>query len=528
MKSELRYIKTRSRGLTFLILFSLIFVISCDKGFKELNKDPTQTSELIPDYLFTEAQLSAIGLDYKGEGYRNANQVMAGWMQQYANCVIVSGGGDKYFEENGFTDFSAAYPGPINDIETLIRSLSDNPTVNVNKLSIARIWRVWIFHRLTDLFGDVPYFDAAKGPPESLFTPEYDEQSVIYMDMLKELDEAANALEPSQPTFGNSDLIYGGDTDKWKKFAYSMMLRLGMRLTEVDIASAQKWVQKAIAGGVIMNNDELAFVQYINGSQVGSRNPVAFQLLAGNYSNQQDPYNREGGKMAHKIINHLQVTKDPRIHKVAVVMVEQPTGVYVADTTASLQKGLVSGECTAIPTDFVTYSEPNPNTILKYESPMLVLTNCDTYLNLAEASLRGWYSGSVEDAYYNAVKAGMEQWALWGDYGRISEEEIDGYIEDNPFKTGGTFDEKLEQIQTQRWVSFLFTDEWEIFANWRRTGYPTLTPINFPGNLTGGTIPRRFIVPYSEEELNGANFLEARERQGGNNSYTARVWWDKP
>src|SRR5680860_574592 len=125
MKSELNYIKAKIGASIYFVFVPLVFLISCDEGFTELNKDPTQTSELIPDYLFTEAQLSAIGLDYKGEGYRNANQVMAGWMQQYANCVIVSGGGDKYFEENGFTDFSAAYPGPINDIETLIRSLSD-------------------------------------------------------------------------------------------------------------------------------------------------------------------------------------------------------------------------------------------------------------------------------------------------------------------------------------------------------------------------------------------------------------------
>jgi hypothetical protein len=35
-------------------------------------------------------------------------------------------------------------------------------------------------------------------------------------------------------------------------------------------------------------------------------------------------------------------------------------------------------------------------------------------------------------------------------------------------------------------------------------------------------------VPYDEERLNGPNFLEARARQGNNNSYTARVWWDVP
>lgn len=502
----------------------MIIPLSCDKGFEEMNKDPNKTSILIPNYLFTEAQLTAIGLDYGGVGYRNANQVMSGWMQQYANCIVVSGGGDKYVEVNGGEDFSSAYSSPVNNIETLIRVLSKPE--DVNKLSIARIWRVWIYHRITDLFGDIPYSEAVQGSIKQLYTPKYDTQSSIYMDMLKELDEAANALDPSQPTFDKCDLIYGGNISQWKKFAYSMMLRLGMRLTKVDNATAKIWVEKAITGGVIVNNDDVAFVQYIESSQASTRNPVAFQLLNGNYINQQDPYNREGGKMAFKIINHLQVTKDPRLNILAVVMVEKPTGGYVADTTASLQKGLLNGVHSTVPDDFVTYSEPNPNTVLKYESPMLVLTNCDVNLTLAEAALRGWYSGSAKTAYEDAVRGGMKQWALWGNYGIIPDDRIDRYLAYNPFKEGGTFDEKLEQIQTQRWVSDIFTNEWEIFAAWRRTGYPVLIPVNYPGNLTGGTIPRRFVVPYNEEELNGPNFLDARSRQGENNTYTARVWWD--
>lgn len=506
------------------IIVIMVIPLSCDDGFEEMNKDPNKTTEVIPEYLFTRAQLSSIGLASQGN---SAEFIISGWMQQQANSIIVIGAGDKYIGYEGGSDyFSGAYPGPVNEIETLIRVLS-NPD-DINKLSITRIWRVWLYQRMTDLFGDIPYSEAAKGPVEKLYTPKYDKQSFIYMDMLNELEEAVDAFDPSQPTFDESDLIYGGNIDKWKKFAYSMMLRLGMRLTKVDNAAAKTWVQKGIAGGVILNDDDVAFVQYLDGSQISSRNPKATQLRIADYDNQQDPYNSWGGKLAYKIINHLQVTKDPRLNILSVVMVLQPTGEYFADTTAALQKGLLSGAHSTVPDDFVTYSEPNPNIILKYDSPILVLTNYDMNLNLAEAALRGWYSGSAETAYSNAVKAAMKQWALWGKYGVIPDDRIAAYLAYNPFKSGGSFDEKLEQIQTQRWVSGIFTDQFEIFANWRRTGYPKLVPINYPGNFTGGTIPRRFIVPRGEELVNGPNFLEARARQGGNNSYTARVWWDKP
>ena len=179
-------------------------------------------------------------------------------MQQYANCIVVSGGGDKYTEVNGGNNFTSAYSGPVNNVETLIRGLS-NPE-DVNKLSIARIWRVWIYHRITDMFGDAPYSEATQGSTNQLYTPKYDTQQSIYMDMLKELEEAAKMLDPTKPTFDNCDLIYSGNTGKWKKFAYSMMLRLGMRLTKVDIETAEIWVKKAIAGGVILNQEDIAFV----------------------------------------------------------------------------------------------------------------------------------------------------------------------------------------------------------------------------------------------------------------------------
>ena len=48
---------------------------------------------------------------------------------------------------------------------------------------------------------------------------------------------------------------------KWKKFAYSLLLRAGMRLSKVDAAKAQSTVQAAFAGGVILANADNAYMQ---------------------------------------------------------------------------------------------------------------------------------------------------------------------------------------------------------------------------------------------------------------------------
>ena len=86
----------------------------------------------------------------------------------------------------------------------------------------------------------------------------------------------------------------------------------------------------------------------------------------------------------------------------------------------------------------------------------------------------------------------------------------------------------MEQISTQYYIA-TFCDEYETFANWRRTGYPELKAINvgYPNCVTGGTIPRRFTYPMSEAQNNSKHYQEALSGlQPAKDEMTSRVWWD--
>lgn len=177
--------------------------------------------------------------------------------------------------------------------------------------------------------------------------------------MFKELSEAADSLDPAKPTFGNADLFYNGDVAKWKKFSYTLMLRLGMRLTKADPALAQTWVEKAIAGGVMTSFGDITKISYANVS--GGMNPkIQNTYLNDNYLNPQDADNVEGGKYAATFIDKLKSTNDPRLPVISVVWAK-PAGAtaYVADTTPAIQKGMISGSLNTKPADFDTYSEPS-------------------------------------------------------------------------------------------------------------------------------------------------------------------------
>ncbi len=491
---------------------------ACDKGFEQMNINPDASSTITPAYVFTKAQLDALNNSY----YSTGVLASGGSIQHFATYKDVPAIGDKYYFQQGtypYDFFQNGYPNAVNEISEVIRAVSTDAN-QVNLLSAARIWRVYVMHRITDLYGDIPYSDAAKGYTQNLFAPKYDAQQAIYADMLNELDQSVQAFDATKTTFGTADLMYSGNIDRWKKFANSLMLRLAMRMTKADAASAQTWAKKAIAGGVITQDSDLAKINYLSSGQDINKNPYALSMRNSDYSPGNGNDNIEGGKLARTFIDALKNSADPRLNVIAVVW-----NGSTADTTTALQRGMPNGLLVK-PADFKTYSEPNPVTVLKLDAPVLVMTAAETNLLLAEAAVRGWYSGDAASAYNAGVRSAMANWAqINATAGSISTAKVNAYLTKNPFPTSGTTDAKLAQIGSQLWIT-LFPDEQEAFASWRRTGYPALTPVNVTGNITGGVIPRRLLYPPTEESVNNAQFSAAVARQGAN-LLTTRIWWDK-
>jgi hypothetical protein len=204
---------------------------------------------------------------------------------------------------------------------------------------------------------------------------------------------------------------------------------------------------------------------------------------------------------------------------------------------------MVSGSINTKPTDFDTYSEPSLLYIDR-GSPIITMEPSEAYLLLAEAALRGWNVGTTaEAAYNNGVRSAMARWALWPNVaphsGVISTAAVDAYLALNPYLTGGTFAQQLEQISTQKWVSMLGND-YEVFSNWRRTKYPVFNyanwtnssgiKVSYPGNVTAGKMFRRFSLPIAERNVNPDNYYEAIARQNFSEETVdllqGRMWWD--
>ena len=491
------------KKIIYLFIFTWL-VTSCDKGFEDMNVNPTTASSIDVKYKFPTAVLYASGQRY--ETWR-ANLIYCSTMMQHLANVQSFWNGDKYTYSSGYAEafWTAQYPQTIKAIEDMKTQLEEAENTASAEYAMVRILRVFAFHRMTDLYGDIPYSEAGKAYIDGNMRPAYDLQEDIYADMLKELEESAALLGTGVSELGTADILFGGDESKWKKWAYSLMLRLGLRMIKVDPTAAQEWATKAIEGGVMESNDDIAYVQHEEG------NGIVQNANGETFTADDSP------RMSKTFIDFLQ--GDPRMRIYAAL----PGG----NDDITVQKGLPNGLDTATLADYEggndlsTYSEPNRNLITGEDAPMFFQTYAEVEFMLAECAVRWGLAGGDAASHYNAgVTAAMQYLELYAPEAAIGNDEITDYLAANPYDaTNG-----LEQINTQYWAA-TFLNEYEAYANWRRTGFPTLTPVNYVGNVTNGTIPRRLTYLTSESLTNGENYAAAVASQGPD-LLTTRVWWD--
>ena len=84
---------------------------------------------------------------------------------------------------------------------------------------------------------------------------------------------------------------------------------------------------------------------------------------------------------------------------------------------------------------------------------------------------------------------------------------------------------QLRKKKSWRYWVTTFMNGYESYANWRRCGYPKLTPTHYAGNESNGQIPRRLPYAIDEYTINKANVEQAVQQQGADNLNT-RIWWD--
>jgi SusD/RagB-like outer membrane lipoprotein len=528
------------KSIIYGALLATLFQAGCTKDFDEINTNPREVTadKMDPNYLLSSAQW-----EFSNTGY---SQLLfeSMWPQVLASTFDYYGNGDKYTPstntinyQNNLWDEEYRTGSLVVEMQNLTK---DNPQYS-NLYNIGTLMKVMIMQRITDVYGDVPYSEAFQAKT-GLVQPKYDTQQEIYTSMLSEVEKAIGALDATKP-LATADLFYKGNIAQWKKLGYSLMLKLAMRLVKVDAATAKTWAEKAATGGTFTAISDNVFVKGDNATGFGNGTTASLRTAS------DFLYVR----WSKTFIDYLKSSTDPRISAIAEVsqpgLIANGNQDLPGNNSSGIQVGLPNGvDLNGGATDVTkrgdypgasgtgndaaplgNYSRPRVSVYLDRSGVNFIFTYAETELLLAEAKVRGWNVGATSAAvhYANGITAAMKSIEQFNASGAISDAAVSIYVSTHPLPVTTT-DASLKAINEQYWVAtgttFNFIETW---TNWRRSGYPVLTPVVYANNFSGGTIPRRIPYHASEPSQNPVNYQAAVGKITGGDKFNSRVWWDK-
>lgn len=490
------YMKAAKKLVLVMLLTGLF--MSCD-NFGSINTDPNNPSQVRTELLLTNAQRSISD---------KVGAVMGAiWVQYITETQYTEA--QEYREVNA--DFNGWYTGPLQDLQTIIDLNSNAETAgdvlsggsNANQIAVARILRAYFYQMITDRWGMIPYSEALQGR-ENL-QPAYDLQVDIYTDIIAELKAAAEQVDLGSAAV-TGDIIFEGDMQKWINFANSLRARAALRLSETTGATltlAQNEFADAISDGVITED-----VLYPYLTSADNENPwyTRFRTRT-DYAISETMADLMIGISDERILVYANPAPDFS-NGDSEVTFNEIVGMPFAANAGDIPNSGISFPGAAI-------GAGGPSVGIQ-DAPLPIITVAEMELAQAEAIERGWLTtGVAADHYYAGIEASWNQWGVYGDG-----TDYTAYIGQPDVVYDPTNWEEL--IGEQKWIA-LFPNGYEAWSEWRRLGYPILTPNPF-GVLN--QIPLRFTYPTSEATNNTENYNAAVSEQGPDEPLTP-VWWDQ-
>src|SRR5688572_27193990 len=219
-------------------------ITSCKTDFLDINQNPNSPPDASVQELLPSAQAAI------AHALGNNFQIYTGiWAQHWTQSPASSQ--YKVFEQysppaDRFDDaWKALYADALQDLKAIEGKAALGGLSNYS--AIAKILQAYTFQLLTDNFGDVPFSEALQGE-SNVLSPRYDTQHDIYhgiMDLAKSgiaLIDENSAAHPEE-----DDLLFHGDMHMWHKFGNTLLLRIYMRLSEVDATEAQDGIAELVA-----------------------------------------------------------------------------------------------------------------------------------------------------------------------------------------------------------------------------------------------------------------------------------------
>jgi len=441
--------------ITISLACLTLFGWGCD-DYLDINEDPNVLSE-IPDakVVLPAAQIGLanqlMGWDFGfGGGFWGQY-----WTQAYSASQF------KFLCEYQETSFSNAYTeltaGVLNDLERMKTVSADSE--NKGTYFVAEALSIFSWQIMTDVWGDVPYFEALKGNEGNVY-PKFDKGSEIYTDLLTRVN-ALIATDLSGSTLDkNYDFVYAGDLNAWKAFANSLKLKLMMRLSETSTFDNAAVVSFIEASNFIASSAKISGTVWSDG-QEGKRHPMReFQEGgAGNLST---------NVIASKnFLDYLNDNNDPRLETLFAKTGSAHKGAFVGDFDSN-----EDSDGDGVKDDAEDYSQP----VFAADMDLMIMSAWEINFFIAEAYARAGNNAKAKEFYDTAVEASLAQ------HGGLDNDIITtGYAT----WVDGTIEDGIKQIAMQKWVANSNYQHIEAFLEHNRTKYPATNLVDIRKDRAG-------------------------------------------
>lgn len=498
-----------------LVLPLLLLIQSCDKGFQNLNMDPTGTTKAYPYQFMANALINSVSLNM------NRNRTFNNELMQ---VTVAIGDGDgkvfRYDFRRSWSDYLwNGHYSQLSNYKDMYSTALTELSFNRSYQGISLILQSWSYSILTDTYGDIPYFKSNLGRDSLLLEPPFDRQQDIYTDIFKQLDSANNLLKSNEAIESAHDPVYKGDVAKWRKLGNSMFLRLLLRVAhkpEMQAYAVAK-IKEILATNaanypVFTSNADAAILRWTGeGAYVSPFMATRVQDF-------------KSTAIAEFFIDFLRDTNDPRLNipDYGTSGVNRWGVAPVSGNYIGVPSGYAAGSEDFSKMSYFNAADQNQgvNSLQQEANTGLIMNFAELEFIKAEAALRGWIDGSTSDYFHsgaeNSITFWIPNWSV-----PIAEHLAASDVQWNP---QWSFEKQLEAIHKQKYYALFLVDMQQWFE-YRRTGYPKLPKGD--GLKNNGEMPTRMAYPVYVQSSNATNYNIAVSRQGAD-AINTKVWWQKP
>ncbi len=484
----------------YFLIVSLMVCAGCSKNFLDINTNPNSATNTTPELVLPNALKVTAGYELVGYTW------LCGWMDYWAPSGSYATSATDVASYNQTNDtYSGSWGYYYHNLEDY--DYVEQQSAAQNKPfyeAAAKIMKTFVFQRLVDQYGNVPYSQALQGTKAIL--PKYDSGQVIYEAITNQLDTAVALLQnPNAAGVATSDILFGGSASQWIAFANSLRLRILMRQSQM---SGRDSYIKAEIGKITANNGGFLTTDagvnpgYI--ASAGKQSPTYGYFVLPNgqsTSGGQADYWRANQYSIDFLTNH----NDPRLNRI------------YAPVSGSEYKGNVLGSTTNIPGN--GSSSFGPGILQSQSQSAIIFTAAESYFLQAEANLRGYFSApSVDIADFNK--------GVQASFTYLGAGDATAYVSQPGDKQANlsactTFAEQLACIIRQKWVAMNSITPFEAWSDYRRLGLPSDLLLSVSSYRLVPNIPIRTLYPTIEYTTNGANV----GAQGTINPHTSKIFW---